>query len=1073
MSLRVQFLVFVMVLLGTLVVESSAVNSVDRLENGRIRTRVKLANLKSQLRKSATIKSSPPELDQSIPNSTNMPIHQQSENTDIKLPGNVSTDEISNDHDKPDEHSSDFQPHHTSSEKKIGETRLADDDSKANTDTLYSPGNLIGRGGEIVLPVPPPALQEILSFIQPATSTTSVPSTTDASSSTDGTSPTNAAINSITVSPASLLLSLLPTNSSNDTSASTLGGLLNLISVNNSLTTTTDGEGTDNQLINATTQGDIPIGSSQDTGFVGAFQQIGSLITNPFGSNNSNGSSGSTSPGGIVSQFQTVGSQIAGGVTNVSSAFIGSSNSADSNNTGTTDGISSQIQNLGSQFVGGFQNVSTQITNATGIAIPTFGDVPVDNNLASGVSQDTSIIGSLQQLGSLITNPLGSNNTNSSSVSTGIGAFPTQVQNIGTQITSGFSNVSSGFQGLAGQFTNLSSISIPTLGDTAVANEVTSQSPQNTSFFNTLVQLVSSPGDENNNTNIGSTISPDILNPINISNFSNSFAITNETSSQALQDTSVIGGIQQLGSLFTNPFANNNTNSSSASAGLSGVSTQLQNLGTQISGGFTNASGNLQGLASQFPSTSGLTIPTLGDTPITNGTTSQTSQNTTFLGAFQQVGSLLANRGNNSNNGPAIASQLLNLITLSNASNFVRLNEEADNNNEADPTSQLRAEIPSNFNSPKQDDEGIHGLFQQLGTYTAPQSASQLINNLNKKHETDQNDEINSKNPNISNDVGSFTSQVQNFGAQLFPTSGALNWNSLNNIPVIGSWIGSNSNLQSQDINARPTLSCPSCEEVCGVVNTAASRRFRVVGGNSVQPPNKYPWNARFIYFNSDAGQGTLINDRAILTTATTVNNMPLFSQASALFNVYDLLSTTEERLEKKIAKVIPHPQFDSNNPYDNNIGIVLVDGLVPLSKTFVPICLPTSFDSYGGTKAIVVGWGSNTLGGHQSPVPQEVTIPLYTNYECKMANGNLSNNNLCGGIVKPASKETLVSTCEGDDGAGLMAPSRINQIQMTLIGITVQVPGKGCGETNQPAVFTNVQNFIDFIIHYGIGCGC
>lgn len=53
------------------------------------------------------------------------------------------------------------------------------------------------------------------------------------------------------------------------------------------------------------------------------------------------------------------------------------------------------------------------------------------------------------------------------------------------------------------------------------------------------------------------------------------------------------------------------------------------------------------------------------------------------------------------------------------------------------------------------------------------------------------------------------------------------------------------------------------------------------------------------------------------------------------------------------------------------------------------------------------------------------------------------------------------------------MTPSRINATRLTLIGVTIDIPGEGCGETNQPAVFTNVQNYIDFIIYHGIGCGC
>ncbi|XP_058839034.1 serine-rich adhesin for platelets-like [Topomyia yanbarensis] len=883
---------------------------------------------------------------------------------------------------------------------------------------------------------------------------------------------------------------------------------------------------------------ELPTGTLQDPSIPGSFQQLGTLITNPFGSSNANGSSGSAESGGILSQFQTVGSQISASLTNVSSAFIGSSNNTNNNST-NVDGVNSQIQTIGSQIAAGFsnvtgglQNITNQFTNVSGVTIPTLGDVPASNEIPSDISQDTSIIGNFQQLGSLVSNPFASSNSSNNSGPTASEGIVSQFQTVGSQITGGITNLSNTFIG----------------SSNSSNNNATSPYGINSQIQTVGSQIVggfsNASGGFQNITNQFTGVTIPVFGDA---------PSANELPSEISQDTSITGNLQQLGSLITNPFGPSNTNNSSNSTGLGGIYTQLQNLGGEISSGVSNTSSGLQGIANQFSNTSGITIPPLGDAPVTNNATS--SQNPSLLGTFQQLGSLITNRGNNTNDSSAISSQLQNLIGFVNPPSLVGvLNDASESNgnngsgttslinnlasqfmggspnisiffaglsngltsnstnnaaivsqlqnlgsqllgkpsngtnaqnitNLAGVSSQLQSLVanrPSNFTNPntgstRKDDAGIQELFHQLNTYTVSQSTNQLIDTLNTNSVSQQQDEVVAQvqhiAPSISNDVGNFASQIQNFGSQLLSTNGALNWNTLNQIPVVGNWFGSNN--RPSDVNARPTLSCPACEQVCGTMNTAATRRLRVIGGSAVEPPNKYPWTARFIYFNSDAGQGSLINDRVILTTATTVNSMPLFSQASVLFNVYDLQSTTEQRHVQKIARVVPHPQFDPNNPYDNNIGIVIVDGPVPLSKTFVPICLPTSFDSYGGTQAVVAGWGSNSLGGQPSPIPQEVTIPLYSYYECKMTNAKLTNNNLCGGIVKPAPEGSLVSTCEGDDGAGLMAPSRINHTQMTLIGITVQVPCEGCGEPNQPAVFTNVQNYIDFIIYYGIGCGC
>lgn len=645
--------------------------------------------------------------------------------------------------------------------------------------------------------------------------------------------------------------------------------LSNISSISESITSqinnVSSAIGIPNPLQDQQAENKPPPGVSQDTSFLGTFQELGSQITDPLIN-----SSGSSAIDGVVSQFQNVGSQISGGVSSATNAFVG----AGTDSSAAVGQIPNQLQQIiTNNPLNPFQD---QPSDKVPIDVQSLATLPQANiskpiqSPPAGVSQDTSFIGTIQGIGSQITNPFGISNSNNSSVSSGIDAIASQFQNIGSQIAGGISNVTNTLTGSG--------------SSTTVTSETTTEAPSN----------------------------------------SNASSTDNSVS----QDTGIFGSLQEIGTQITQ-LGSSNSNNSSGSPTLAGIGSQFQNVGSQIAAGISNATSAVTEVQ----------IPQL----VNNGNVNLTSP----------WGSITT--GNARKNNSAVTEVLDQLNAISQAVS------------QKPVTNQLQ------------------GIMNQLQP--------------NK--------------PTLSNDVsiGDLPGQLQTIGSNIL--NGALDWNVVNKVPVIGNWIGSNNDKKPKNITARPTLRCPSCHQICGTVNSVPVRRTRIMGGNAVNPPNKYPWNVRFIYFKSDAGQGSLINDRAIITTATIVNSMPLYSQAAVLFKVYDRMSTSEESLMKKVAKVIPHPQYDPSNIFDNNIGIVITDSPVPLSRTLVPICLPTYFESYGGTEATVAGWGSDMAGGLQSPIPLEVTIPLYTNAECSMTRPNVTSNNLCGGTLKPIPPSSIKSTCE------------------------------------------------------------
>lgn len=99
-------------------------------------------------------------------------------------------------------------------------------------------------------------------------------------------------------------------------------------------------------------------------------------------------------------------------------------------------------------------------------------------------------------------------------------------------------------------------------------------------------------------------------------------------------------------------------------------------------------------------------------------------------------------------------------------------------------------------------------------------------------------------------------------------------------------------------------------------------------------------------------------------------------------------ISTEVKHLERKVKRVVRHKGFDSRTLY-NDVAILTLDQKVPFSRAIKPICLPAPGSrQFNGLIGTVVGWGSLREMGPQPSVLQEVTLPIWTNAECKTKYG-------------------------------------------------------------------------------------
>uniref|UniRef100_A0A182TBK8 Peptidase S1 domain-containing protein n=1 Tax=Anopheles maculatus TaxID=74869 RepID=A0A182TBK8_9DIPT len=257
--------------------------------------------------------------------------------------------------------------------------------------------------------------------------------------------------------------------------------------------------------------------------------------------------------------------------------------------------------------------------------------------------------------------------------------------------------------------------------------------------------------------------------------------------------------------------------------------------------------------------------------------------------------------------------------------------------------------------------------------------------------------------------------------------------------------------------------SCPTCPSMCYY------RPFqgqRILGGTDVESSTTYPWIAFLTYLDSPAGQGSLINDRTIVTTATIIEAMPITMHIRALVGLYNRVNPnlTVEALE--VSTTYVHPGYSSANPLADNIGLLILSEAL---TSFEPICLPApSPNSPPVPKATVIGWGAEVLNGPLADILQEAEIYLFAPLICKMTDFRTTTKNLCGGSIRFTSRAG--ATCTGDGGDPLVATKAST---LELIGVALDIPGIRCGEFRSPAMFTSIIPYLDWITTYGPGCEC
>jgi len=240
----------------------------------------------------------------------------------------------------------------------------------------------------------------------------------------------------------------------------------------------------------------------------------------------------------------------------------------------------------------------------------------------------------------------------------------------------------------------------------------------------------------------------------------------------------------------------------------------------------------------------------------------------------------------------------------------------------------------------------------------------------------------------------------------------------------------------------------------------SAGHNLRVINGSPVDDSNT-KWNfIASIQDNNRASCGaTLISPNWAISASHCFigEDGLLLSDISNIYlyiNSYTLSS--ESGSIYNIEKIISNPNY---SPITNDNDIALIKLSKPqIEISSFPEIKPTTLSV--GREAFIAGWG-NTVGypSTEESFPdrlQEVLVPIVDWERCNEAfYGELTDNMICAGYFEGGK-----DSCQGDSGGPLIT---YENGQSRLVGIVSW--GDRCAEPNKAGIYTNVQNYIDWIV--------
>ena len=222
----------------------------------------------------------------------------------------------------------------------------------------------------------------------------------------------------------------------------------------------------------------------------------------------------------------------------------------------------------------------------------------------------------------------------------------------------------------------------------------------------------------------------------------------------------------------------------------------------------------------------------------------------------------------------------------------------------------------------------------------------------------------------------------------------------------------------------------------------------RIVNGDEVDPPGKYPWMASLRDYYGHFCGASLIAPTIIMSAA----HCEMYNLYVALgeHDIYD----SDEAEEFEVEEVIVHPDY---NDYTLDNDIMLLKLKDP-TENFRSIKLNDGSLNTDDLEVTVAGWGTTSSGGYSSSVLLEADVDVYEESLCAEYLQSI--------VIDPKGKicaaRPQTDSCQGDSGGPLFHTNE-NNSTYTQVGIVSS--GFGCADPDHPGVYTDVGAYYWWIV--------
>ncbi|XP_036595511.1 serine protease 27-like [Trichosurus vulpecula] len=158
----------------------------------------------------------------------------------------------------------------------------------------------------------------------------------------------------------------------------------------------------------------------------------------------------------------------------------------------------------------------------------------------------------------------------------------------------------------------------------------------------------------------------------------------------------------------------------------------------------------------------------------------------------------------------------------------------------------------------------------------------------------------------------------------------------------------------------------------------------------------KWPWQVSIRYGKRSLCEGTLIDVHWVLTASHCIHRTDDPALYHVLVGSHKLYEESPKSLKVGVKMIFRYPDITKNQPYGQDLALLLLELPVKLSSYVMPVCLPKPGLNFEEEKVScwMTGWerASDTVLSLKASSLQEVQLPFIKNSECNTLYASMGN---------------------------------------------------------------------------------